>query len=311
MQKNLTIIIPHFESNGKIEKMLNSINSNRKSDQIEVIIVDDQSNLKEIELLNSILNKYDKLSIKLINNNSNLKGAGKSRNIGIENCKTKWLFFADSDDYMLPNFFENMERYFNSNSDVVFFPPISQNDDGTKQIRHLTYLRYFSEYSIKGNEDGLRYQLAPVWTKMIKKSLIKKYNIEFENILSSNDVMFSLKVGIFAKNIEIADENIYSRVLNSKSITINRTKESFLSSVELAKRKNLIMRENLSKKSYKRNRPTMLVYLSSSLFRYKYGFKFTFRVLICLIKSHIIPFRFNEFSRVRNFFKNNRNYKNL
>jgi hypothetical protein len=57
------------------------------------------------------------------------------------------------------------------------------------------------------------------WGKIIKKSLIVKHNIRFDEIKYSNDALFSLLVGYYAEKIVVADRVIYILTCRSNSLT--------------------------------------------------------------------------------------------
>jgi hypothetical protein len=48
-------------------------------------------------------------------------------------------------------------------------------------------------------EINLRLLFSVPWAKLIKKDLIDRHNISFEEILASNDINFSVKTGYYAQ----------------------------------------------------------------------------------------------------------------
>ena len=89
MLKKLSIIIPAYNAENYIEKCLNSIED---KDSIEIIVINDGSTDKTME----ILNKYK--NIKIINNTNH--GVSYSRNSGLKVASGKYIMFVDSDDYL-------------------------------------------------------------------------------------------------------------------------------------------------------------------------------------------------------------------
>ena len=94
---NLSIIIPHYNSSNFLEKLLLSI---PKKKDIQVIIVDDKSELSHLKVIYELKKIY---SFDFFQNNRD-KGAGSCRNIGLEIAIGKWILFADSDDFFVNNF---------------------------------------------------------------------------------------------------------------------------------------------------------------------------------------------------------------
>lgn len=141
----LSIIIPHYENADGLEILLNSIFTDSiKNPEIrfEVLVIDDYSCEQTQKELIKLQSKYD---FKLYHNNS-IKSAGTCRNIGIDNSTSKWLLFADSDDYFLPCFLKTVSKYFDSDYDIVFFPPISRiYGTNIESDRHQYYANFIEK----------------------------------------------------------------------------------------------------------------------------------------------------------------------
>ena len=90
----VSVIIPYYKKRKFISETLDSaINQSYKS--LEIIIIYDDVNKTDIEFLKKIAKKDNR--IKIIENSEKM-GAGKSRNIGIEQSKGKYIAFLDADD---------------------------------------------------------------------------------------------------------------------------------------------------------------------------------------------------------------------
>ena len=165
---NLSIIIPHFNGSGFLEKLLQSIENNK---DIQIIVIDDMSELFHLKAIKLLQNKYN---FELYQNNR-IKSAGTCRNIGLEKAKGEWILFADSDDYFVDRFYEKVRKYFKSKNDVIFFTPTSQYLDTDKIAdRHLSFEKKILDYlrdKNKLNELLLRYTYVVPWSRMIKKNL--------------------------------------------------------------------------------------------------------------------------------------------
>lgn len=212
--------------------------------------------------------------------------------------------FADSDDHFLNNSSSIVEYYLSKNYDMVYFPPISSDENGNIGHRHDTYLGYFKDSS--GKE--LRYKLPVVWSRLFNSDFIKSNRISFENTIVSNDRMFSLVAGVYAKTIKIEDKSIYSWDFNSSSLTTKMSKDRFKVNLSVFERVNKYLNNNLSEVDYKKYSETGLKFLAMSLFRYKYGVIFTIRILNSFLQKKIPIISRKDLKRFKTFFRNNKYY---
>ena len=97
-----SIIIPHFNSSQLLERMLNSI---PRRDDIQIIVVDDNSN----EIEKGELRKIRRPNVELYFQTTN-HGAGFARNVGLDHVLGQWVIVADADDVFAPNAFETVFR---------------------------------------------------------------------------------------------------------------------------------------------------------------------------------------------------------
>ena len=90
----VSVIIPYYRKRNFVKETLDSV-INQNYDNLEILIIYDDTNLNDYEFLQKIA-KIDS-RIKIVKNNIKL-GAGFSRNIGIETCNGKYIAFLDADD---------------------------------------------------------------------------------------------------------------------------------------------------------------------------------------------------------------------
>tara|TARA_B100000989_G_scaffold237821_1_gene184728 strand:- start:2037 stop:2795 length:759 start_codon:yes stop_codon:yes gene_type:complete len=96
MTSKISVIIPCYNNFIFFEQCINSV-INQTYKNIEIIIIFDAGNKKDLRNLKSILKKKPK-KIKLIINSKNI-GAGLSRNKAAKFAKGRYIAFLDSDDY--------------------------------------------------------------------------------------------------------------------------------------------------------------------------------------------------------------------
>lgn len=128
MNSNLTIIVPLYNQEKYIRQCLESILHQSLTD-IEVIVVNDGSTDKSLEICKSIAATDDRLKIISQNN----EGPTGARYTGIMNVSTKYVTFVDADDFILPDAYKNAIEAMENGVDMILFE-IS---------------RYFSDSNIK------------------------------------------------------------------------------------------------------------------------------------------------------------------
>ena len=151
----ITVIIPSYNSNDKLTKLLYSLSA-QSTDDFKVIIVDDCSAVPVKE----VADKFTNLDIKLIRNEKNI-GVGMSRQVGIDNLDTDYFIFSDSDDVLLPFAIEAVEEIIKKTNPEYVISPfyIQDSSDGFKLL---------------DNKEGYTWCHGKVY----KKSVLDKFNIK-------------------------------------------------------------------------------------------------------------------------------------
>ena len=90
----VTVVIPYYKKKKYIKSSLSSV-LNQTYKNIEILLIFDEGKKDNLEFINELIKI--KKRIKLIINKKN-KGAGFSRNIGIQKSKGQYIAFLDSDD---------------------------------------------------------------------------------------------------------------------------------------------------------------------------------------------------------------------
>lgn len=207
METTFSIIIPHKNSTDLLERLLNSIPTRN---DIQIIVVDDNSDHSKVDFDN--LPGKDRPEIEYIfltKEQSN--GAGRARNVGLEHAKGKWLLFADADDFYTENLSYILDKYANDNAtDIVYLNARTYYADGT--IEGLPCNRYIRNYLNKKSysEMVLRYNVWTPWTRMVKRELVEKYNIQYEEVPLANDTVFCLLCSKYSKVIAAEEAIIYN-----------------------------------------------------------------------------------------------------
>lgn len=228
MNKTYSIIIPHKNIVPLLKRCLESI---PKRDDIQVVVVDDHSDVTNIPQIEQLCLTYHADLIKT----QDSKGAGYVRNIGLKHASGKWVLFADADDFFHSGAFQVLDKYVNTNYDVVYFYCDSKNSDNLKPDKDRVPA---IKIGIENKDyDLLRYKSSVPWGKLISLSLIREHNLKFEEVIASNDIMFSVTTGYAAKNIACIPKPLYCVTTRSGSLyakpTPDRMKSRFYASIRV------------------------------------------------------------------------------
>lgn len=244
----LSVIIPHYNIPDLLVRCLNSIPIR---EDIQVIVVDDCSDdyeqyIKKIpELSRPYLELYQ----------THIGGsAGRARNVGIEHAKGRWITFVDADDLFVESIDMLIDKYIDKEEDVLYFPSISVMSDNLDIMskRHCFHY-HFEQYFNGNNENFLRYEFDAPWGKFIKKYLIDKNCLRFDEVKWANDAYFSACVGVYAKSIYVPREVAYivtereGSLTSAKVMSVNEWKVRLSSSLRV---QNLFDENNIQHKRY-------------------------------------------------------------
>lgn len=242
----ISIIIPHYNSPDSLCRLIESIGIH---DNVEILVIDDRSD-RFVEEYSKQIKRLESEKVRFFSNDNGKKGAGTCRNIGLKNARGEWLLFADADDYFTGEWFKIVSDYLNSDYDIVYFKPTSiYLDSGEIANRHLPYSRMvevISDGSRRSNVKIRCYWGVP-WSKMIRKDLVTKNDISFDEVRYSNDLMFSAKTGLCANKITCDNRTIYVVTDQENTLTKSTSQESFFIRLGVACERHKYLKSNLPK----------------------------------------------------------------
>jgi len=239
---NFSIIVPHYNDLEGLGRLLASI---PRRDDIEIIIVDDNSHIDNT-VLDAFFLEHTELNIHFYINNQGTKSAGTCRNIALGKVTAKYVLFADADDYFVVNAFDflDVELLLAPSSDIYYFKPTSQClITGELSDRHVRYVDLIDQY-LKTGDQTINAKFSVPWSKLYLTKFLIDNNCKFDEVIASNDVMFSLKAGFLAKKINVSENTIYCVTRGKGSLTVNKTKQNQVSRLLIAIRESEFINEN-------------------------------------------------------------------
>lgn len=205
MMNKISIIIPHYNTPQLLLRCLDSIPDR---EDIQIIVVDDNSSPKIVDFDN--FPGLERQNVQVLFNKNN-KGAGHARNIALKEATGKWLLFADSDDFFVSGFLDTLSYHFNSEHDMILFKAESVDSETLEHTERNERINKNIDLALNNDitarEASLNVQ-SP-WCRLIRREFVEQNAIIFDEVMASNDTMFTTKASCLAKSIGLSPEIIY------------------------------------------------------------------------------------------------------
>lgn len=206
----IDIIIPAYNAQEKIYKLLCSLLLQTIKDKLCIYIIDDCSD-KEYE---SLINLFEsRLNIKCLRLEKN-SGPGVARQYGIDHSKNEFIMFADTDDLFYDCF--SIENIFNKIHDSDY-----DMASGILVAEEPDNINFYNIHNLC------------LHANMYRRSYLKKHNIKFNNTRSSEDMSFNCLYLLSSPKIVYENSNTYVYLYNKNSITRSNPKEYDFNMVEM------------------------------------------------------------------------------
>lgn len=196
----LSIVIPVYNREAFIEECLNSIiNQPVDKSLYEIICIDDGSKDNSLSILKSYQEKYSNIKVFSQEN----QGASSARNHGIDKATGKYIWFIDSDDFLIENTLYNLIlTIFKTKEELYILPDWKVNDN-------IARLEYGSSLIVHD----------AAWGNIVLTEIIKSNGIKFNTeMVFSEDVLFWCTVYTHCGRIARYVANIYNYRKHTDSI---------------------------------------------------------------------------------------------
>lgn len=128
-----SVIIPVYNTGAYVGECIDSVYRQTQK-EIEVIAINDGSTDNSYDILLKKQEQYPDLIVLSQENH----GSGYTRNVGLKRAKGKYVYFLDSDDYILEDLLETCYRCAEENQlDVVLFDALEFEDTKAGRITNL------------------------------------------------------------------------------------------------------------------------------------------------------------------------------
>jgi len=123
--KLISIIVPVYNAEKQIERCIKSI-QNQTYKNIEIIIINDGSTDKSIEIIKKCVQNDERAKVFDIENH----GVSEARNLGISESTGEYFCFIDADDYVDEDLICQLAQYTDKDYDLIKYKADSVDDNG-------------------------------------------------------------------------------------------------------------------------------------------------------------------------------------
>ncbi len=203
--------MPTYNSEKWIKYAIDSI-LNQTFSNFELIIIDDGSTDKTLEILHEYEHQDQRITIYIQGH----RGGGVARNYGLDKANGKYVLFLDSDDFFEPKLLERcteVAKY--CNPDICIYDIYEYNELLKKDRDYATWCikkKYLPKNNPFSPNDVKNYIFNAFsnnpWNKMFNMDFLKDNNIKFQSINRTNDLFFVCANLCLSRKIFYLDEKL-------------------------------------------------------------------------------------------------------
>lgn len=224
----LSIIIPVYNVEKYIEKCLTSI-VNQITDDIEIVIVNDGSQDSSFEIAKEILKDIE--NVRYIEQEN--QGLSAARNKGLEVANGSYVWFVDSDDYIVNENFKKLCKVLYKDRRELLTVGYNLFDDESGDIIQKFN---FNNAKIVSTDIALGEIPNPncnVWRYIVSKDLLKTNNITFNEGVLCEDIEWCTELFIHIEEVQILNLSLYNYRQNRQNsimanVNLKRVQDAFL-----------------------------------------------------------------------------------
>ena len=205
----VSVIVPAYNVEPYIDKCIRSLTAQTYRN-IEIIAVNDGSMDKSGAIIEDIAKTDER--IRFINQPN--QGVCIARNNGIAASTGDYLLFVDGDDYVDPDYIENMVTVAQKNDSDLVITGYKSEDFETGKYTEIIPTSYTAN-----TDEMWAYRIMATWGRLYRRSFWDKNNFAFtlEKNVRAEDLPIALCANYLAKNISIVKSSGYHYIQHEGS----------------------------------------------------------------------------------------------
>ena len=217
---DVSVIIPVWNTQDYLNQCLDSV-QNQTLSRLDIMCVDDGSSDRSVDIIRERAGADSR--IRLLSQEH--QGPGVARNLGIDQARGEYLYFLDSDDWIVPDALERLvDRAREDNADLLFFESINgeRTTQGGRRVRGLrrqlaTRLMAGVDY-LEPALAAKAYSFSPC-LQLSRRSLVRDNAARYPLHDRAEDSVFTIQLTLVAKRVSYRPEQLFYRRLRPGSLT--------------------------------------------------------------------------------------------
>ena len=198
----ISVIIPVFQAESYLHRCIDSILSQTHTN-LELILVDDGSTDRSGSICDQYATKDNR--VRVIHKEN--AGVSAARNSGLKISNGSYITFIDSDDYVAPEYLEQLVR---TDADLAVCGCFVVSESGEKSVLISTADNHCnatpSTIAEWFDNDYLKY----VWGKLFRRNIIEDHCLQFDTRISlGEDTLFVMQYALVCNNLASISSNLY------------------------------------------------------------------------------------------------------
>ena len=202
----LSIIIPLYNTERYIERcLLSCVEQNIEEQDYEIIVVNDGSTDQSVEVVKRLVEVYKNIRIYSKENG----GQSSARNWGLEHANGEYIWFIDSDDWIVPYVIGNLlDKACNYNLDVLGFGfSIAEDNGGLRSYE----IKADGEGNVLNGEDFICKVSMPhgPWAAIFRRRYLVEKGLSFIEGIIHEDIDYTMRAYCLADRIMFTSQIAY------------------------------------------------------------------------------------------------------
>lgn len=198
----LSIVVPAYNVGSFIFRCISSIEAERFSGSVEVIVVNDGSTDETQQVLEELLKQM--ASLRVIHQSNS--GLGAARNRGLDEARGEYIWFVDGDDFLAEDAVINCLSALELSAPDVLLVDFSCADEKGVRINWIES-PFRGDYGkiMEGGEFFRRHHATTyAWLYVFRRSMLLEHGLRFQPRINMQDAELLPRIMSFARSVYVA-----------------------------------------------------------------------------------------------------------